>query len=749
MSNNVNIVELEIRIMNQIAYKEESSWGSYGVLPTDFERYADVKFNKYGNMNISGVSQNLQINGVYNLKAEFTGVHPTFGPQYKIIKIWQDVPSTPEQQFNFLKSFVTPMQYEAIKRVYDGQEIVEIFKNETFDYDLVYGFGKYTYELIRERVIKHLEIQQLINEFPELSFNILKRILIKFDENVGLMVEKLKENPYIITTLGGMGFKTADGVALKMGFDMKSPLRIRAAIFHCVREVQNDGDTYINGVKLINTCFELLGLAKKLIKAELDNIPEIIRIEEKFMLKDVFESELIVARKLLTMKKNSNELKFDVEDFINRMENKYKIKLTDQQKQFFYNFVKENVTFLIGFAGTGKSMLQKLAIELFKELKLRYTLLAPTGKASKVLGIYTGEQAFTVHRKAGIGHSREEFDAIAISEDVIVVDESSMCDISLIKILLNKLTNPRARILFIGDPFQLPSVGCGNFLYDSIESKMFLVTMLDNVFRQKEGGILDIVTKVRLGEKFIDDDFSGIKQFGNNCIFVACPQEKMEKGYLYYFKELTEKYGIENVMTLSPTKKGNLGTHAINRNLQIVVNPKIDEDEPEIKRTQDKEEMFFRVDDMVMNTVNTYRMPARNGKPDDTFDIMNGDTGKIVDIDVKEKILFIDYDGVEIITQSADLEKIIHSYCITGHKSQGSAADAVISITDRAHTYQLNANLLYVMWTRPKDFLVILAQPSTINSALKKVANLERNTLLCDILTQSIEIPEEFADEVA
>jgi RecD/TraA family predicted helicase len=737
------IVELEVRVMAEVVYKEDSNWGNYGCVPTDIADYASVVFNKYGNMTVVGVVQRLGVNGVYHLKAEVKN-DPKWGVQYKIIKMWQDMPSTPEQQFAFLEAFVTPLQLDSIKRVYEGEDVIELFKTDKFDWKKVYGFGEYTYNIIKDRILKNLEMLELINEFPDISYNILKRIMTKFT-SVALMAQKIRENPYILTTLGGIGFKTADKIALEMGFETTSPLRIQAAIFHCVKEVEQSGDTYIKGTKLINDTFELLGVGKKIIKEQLDSIEEIVRIDDRFSLRKTFELEVLVAEKLLDMKKNSKVINFDVDNFIIRMEDKHKIKLTGQQKQFFHNFVRENVTFLVGYAGCGKSMLQKLGIEMFEELGLSYTLLAPTGKASKVLGKYTKRPAHTIHKKTGYGKNLQGEDVADyfVYEDVIIVDESSMCGVGLAKALLYALKNPNARIIIIGDSFQIPSVDKGNFLYDCQESGVFPVTKLDIVFRQSEGGILDLVTKVRLGQKFIDDDFTGIKQFGENCILVACPQDKMEKGYMYYFNDLVKKYGSQGVLTLSPTKKGKLGTYAINRTLQNIVNPKLTEDEAEIKQTKDFEEMLFRVDDMVINTVNSYKMKARGHSEDDeTYDIMNGDTGTIVDIDVKERIIYVEYDDAVIVTASSDIEKLLHAYCLTMHKSQGSSCKSVISITDRAHTFQLNANLIYTAWSRPEEFLVVLCQPSVVNQAIKKIENLRRNTFLCELLKREIDLKE-------
>lgn len=730
-----DIIEIEIRIEREVTYKEQSSWGMYGCVPTKLEDYSKVKLNKYGNMSVKGIVHRLDIGSVYKLTARIEE-DKQWGTQYKILKMKQDLPVTPEQVKEYVRNFVTPLQLEAIYNVYEGQDVIELMKTGMFDYSLVNGFGQYTYDIVKARLLKNLELQELINEFPDLDFKILSKLLVKYS-TVELLKEKLYENPYILTDVAGIGFRTADKIALEMGIAEDSPFRIHASMRHVMREVEAEGDTYIKEAKLISKSYELLKLRKPIIKAELDNVAELMKIDTRYCFKRTFEQESEVARMLLDRKANPKVLDFDVDKFLNEQEHKYQIKLTDQQKSFFHNFKNENVVLLIGYAGCGKSFLQKLLINLMEEMHLCYKLMAPTGKASKVLSQYTSRPAWTIHKATGLGKNEEEFSNVTIHDDVIIVDETSMCGIGLAHVLLTKIQNPEAKIVLIGDSFQIPSVDRGNFLYDLQESKMFATSMLDVVFRQKEGGILDIVTKVRLGEKFIDDNFKGVKHFGDNCILVSCPQSKMENGYMYYYGKSIKKYGKLGIMVLSPTKKAKLGTHAINRAIQNIVNPKRFEGQDEISLIKDKEEMFFRVDDYVMNTVNRYNMKTTDEKE---VDIMNGETGIIAEVDIKERSLVVDFDGMLVVYKSENIDKLVHAYCITKHKSQGSASDYVISITDRSHTHQLNANLIYTAWTRARELLSILCQPEVLNRALTQFENLRRNTFLYEILKGEIEL---------
>lgn len=729
------ILDIDVRVEQVIRYKEDSNWGMFACVPANFEDYDKVTLNKYGNMSVVGVAHLLDVNSIYKLKAEVTQ-SKDWGTQYKIIRIRQEMPVTPEQQKEYVGSFVTPLQLQAIYNVYEGQDVIQLFKDDTFDHSLVYGFGEFTYDRVRRKLLNNLELIELINEFPMLDMRVLTKLLREFS-SATLLAEKLKENPYILTTIRGFGFKTADEIALELGIPKDSPFRIHAAIRYKIGEIEANGDTYIKESKLISGSYELLKLKKTLIKAELPQVEGIVKIGDRYALKNTFQMEVEVAEMLKGMKEKPTIVDFDPNEFIAKQEYKHKIKLTDQQRSFFENFKTSSVSFLVGYAGCGKSMLQKLLIELLEEKFMTYRLLAPTGKAGKVLSKYTNREASTIHRAVGMGKNEEEFAEINIYEDVVIVDESSMCGISLARTLLTKLKNPRVRILFIGDSFQIPSVDKGNFLFDCQESGVFPVTKLDIVFRQKEGGILDLVTKVRLGEKFIEDDFIGVQRFGKNCLLVATPQNKMEKGYRHYYERMIKTYGMDGVLVLSPTKKGKLGTFAVNRTLQEIVNPLSEEDQDvQIAQIKDNEEMFFRLGDNVINTVNSYKMKDVD---DQDVEVMNGETGRITLIDVINRNLHIDYEGVVVVTLSGDLEKILHAYCITMHKSQGSSCRSIISISDRAHTHQLNANLLYTAWTRPEEFLVILCQPDVINQAMKKIENLRRNTFLCEILKEEIE----------
>ncbi|GED72536.1 hypothetical protein BRE01_62380 [Brevibacillus reuszeri] len=365
--------------------------------------------------------------------------------------------------------------------------------------------------------------------------------------------------------------------------------------------------------------------------------------------------------------------------------------------------------------------MQRLLINLLRQLDITYRFLSPTGKAAKILSNYIDEEATTIHRAIGLNLKGE------ITEEFVIVDEASMLGVVLASRLLRNCTHPNVRILFVGDPFQLPSVDAGCLLHDIISSKQIPVTELNQVFRQEEGGILDIATKIREGTQFIESDFTGHVLFGSDLDFYSVPQEKMVGGYRYGFNKQLEKYNPDDIMVLSSTKKGGLGTISINNVLQEVVNPKCESKNEHEYGTG----IFYRVGDSIINTKNLYDTETVDGEK---TNVVNGDLGKIIEIDSENNKMVIDYGFAKVPIGFNDLDTILHSYCITIHKSQGSAANAVVVVFDKSHTYQLNANLIYTAITRAREHVFMLCQANVINRAVKKVANMQRNTFLWELL---------------
>lgn len=722
-----------------------------------------VRMNeKYGGFSIKGNMQRLNIGNKYIAKIE--GVNdPKYGFGYNVHTIFQEILQTAEEQHDYLKTVMTELQFQEIIKVYPTENIVELIKEEKFDFSKVKGLGYITYDRIKMKIMETLEWQELLSKLGKfgLKYDVLKKLVEHFG-STQLAIQNVTDNPYCLTVLSGIGFKKADVIARNMGVELDSPHRIQSGIVHVILEEQSKGHTYIEISDLISGSYELLQIDTELIENEIDLTEGIIVVDEnRIALERTYNNEKYVAEKLVSILDKSNKLDINIEKFIVMQEEKFDIKLSEKQREFFYNFDQYNINFLVGYAGTGKTMMQKLLInivqdaeltyrfideesmsEIAKEIKneeensklnLTYRLLAPTGKSAKVLSSYTGSVASTIHRAIGYGvKDKEKANLIKLTEDVIIIDEVSMLDITLAAMTIKKIDNPRARIVFIGDDYQIPSISCGNFLKDSIDSKVFPITKLDHVFRQSEGGILDIASKIRKGEHFVKNDFVGEMKFGTDTIFRSVEQEWMEDGYKYYYKQLLKSYAAEDIMVLSPTKKGGLGTVSINKNIQSIINPPSHE-KPEIKYFED---CTFRRGDYLINVKNTYDIIDVEGN---AIEIVNGDMGSILNISKEEEKdgLYIGFDFGEVRMTFDMMIQLLHGWCLTMHKSQGSAAKAVIVIMDKAHKFQLNSNLIYTAITRSREKLYLLCQAETLNFAMRKFENMNRKTFLKEMLIEA------------
>ena len=718
-------ITLKITPIKEVYYNNETSFGTYAFTTNDS---VDLKMNSYKNYSLKGKTMRLQVDQEYNATVVET-FDKKYGYGYEIKSIYQDIPSDIEKQKIFLSYILTKEQVKNIYKVYPDQDIIQLIKEGRFDYRKVKRVGEVTFEKIRDKIIENTELHQAIEFLGkyDVSHNMLIK-LVKHFNSASLLIQEMQNNPYCITEVSGIGFKKADVIAMNMKYDPRGEFRIVSAIEYVVEEESNNGHTYIEVFDAIEKVYELINVDSMLIAKNVKDTKKIIRVDDKLALKKNYQAEKYITKRIKGLLEKSNTLNFNPEEFVKRMEEKHGITLSEQQRAFFNNVRDCNFHVLVGYAGTGKSQLIKFLIELLEEIGIRYRMLSPTGKAGKVLSNYTKRSVETIHRALASTRVTEDEEESFIEEEYIIADEMSMSDAQLTAQLLYKCNHKRLRVLFIGDSFQLASVGSGNILHDLIESNSVPMTKLDVVFRQKEGGILDIATKIRKKEKFVENDYRGVKKFGNNCVLVSVPQEKMVVAYQHYLKEVLKKYSVEDVTIVTPTKKGDLGTAEINRHVQEIVNPKVN-GKKEKEFGFDK--TIFREGDLIINTKNSYGIENVNKR---NVNIVNGDIGTIECVDETEMIIDFEFDRIPI--EIKQLDRLLHAWCMTMHKMQGSANKVVIAILDKSHKFQLNANLLYVACTRPEDFLIIITQADTLNFAMRKVANLQRNTFLCDMLKE-------------
>lgn len=715
-------------------FEGDNDWQVYSVV-ADKKDYSKIEYNKYGNFTVSGDNMpELKIGNSYDVVIEKDS-KSKYPSSYKIVKFGEIKIATVEEQWLYLKAIVTDLQYIAISNQYREQSdsIIDIIRDGRFRFQDVTGFGETTYMLLRNKVDSNIELSTALAFFSQ--YGVTARSIASIVHEYGSAenaINKVKSNPYRLLKMTGFGFKKVDEIALNMGIEKDSPYRIESCFSHLIEEELNNGNTWINEKTMIDKSTSLLEIDRVNVEDVLfGELKDITSSDKRYTLKSVYQTELHIAKEIIRRNYSKSESdKSDIVDVaIKVFEDKNNLSITEEQRNFLNEFEDSNVSFLIGNAGSGKSLIQKMLIEYAKVTNKSVLLLAPTGRASKVLSRYTGRQAYTIHKRL----TRKD----KIREDIVIVDEASMCDIFIVKQLLESIENDNTKVVFIGDDAQIPSVGAGNFLYDCINSGVVKVNKLTKVFRQKEGGILDVATKARQGERFINSGYVGRRVFGKNCVLESTfsgLKEKISGTYKKLYN--SQKWAPEDIVILTPTNKGELGTISINKEIQSLINPP-----SPMKSEHVFGEITLREGDLIMNSVNTYGIDMWENSSDygmtepKETDVFNGETGRIVNVNNDEGYVLVEIDDNTLKYDFKDaINTLRHAWCVTTYKAQGSQYKIVIALADKSSTYQLNANLLYTGFSRATEYMLILGQSKTLNIALGKFENLERKCFLQELL---------------
>lgn len=724
----------------------------YGCSVNSFE-YPDIQVSKYGTATIKGNVQELNLGVEYTVKAK--EISDKYGVGYEVINIKREKPTTLAATRNFLYEILTPNQTDTLLEAYP--DIVDrIMNNRLDDIDLnkTKGIKDYTFNVIKQKVIENFKLADLVEEFRGLfSLSIIKKLYDKYPS-----VEKIKEvirtEPYeCLCRLSGIGFKTADGMLLALekeskqckesgknpilffGFDLKpSYQRAKACVDYILNENETNGNTYVK-VGDLKKQFEIL------VPEAIANLPVILKGDNDVIFdreslsvcrKETYETEKYIAEKIKEGLSINTKWDCDCSQF-RRLEG-FDLTL-DQCKTSEYMCIY-NIVMLVGYGGAGKSSSTQAFVNLLKHYNKSFLLLAPTGRAAKVLTGFTGENAMTIHRGLGYMPPNDwNFNSEhPLPYDVVIVDEFSMVDIFLFKHLLEAIDFNRTKLLIIGDDAQIPSVGAGNVLYDLLCYKKIPTITLDKVFRYGKGGLSTVATDARTQTEYLDKNKKGMQVFGEDQSYIFMPLQQdgiVDYTVKLYKTLLTKGYKVEDIAVLSCYNVGDYGVTELNKRLQNAVNPN-----PDAKIVFGDSE--FRLNDIVMNYANDYKAVLYNEEYLDdknTTFIANGESGMVDKI--IHNSMVSNYDGTLIYYDKGKLKNIRLAYAITTHKSQGGQFKVVILVTPRSHTFMLNSNLLYVGISRAKEKCYHLGEIKTVNNALKKKENFDRKTLLLGFLQAS------------
>ena len=715
--------------------------------------------NGYTVLNLVSGEEEITCVGIFSAIAEGENIeasgdytdHPTYGTQFKVQSFEEKAPEDREAIERYLGS-------GAIKGIglALAARIVRRFKEDTFR--IIEEEPERLAEVkgISER--KAMEIANQVNQKRDLrqamiflqQFGITMNLAVKIYHKYGQEVYGiLKENPYrLADDIEGVGFKTADDIAAKAGIRTDSDFRVRSGILYTLLQASGDGHTYLPKEELTTKASELLGIEPEIIEKNYMDLS----IDRKIIMKQCGEQVQIYAASFYYMEANAAamlrglNITYDVADAeieqrIHKIEKKTGMQLDEHQVQAVKEAVRNGLLVITGGPGTGKTTTINTIIRYFEMEGMDIFLAAPTGRAAKRMSETTGFEARTIHRmlelnggmEGSAGFERNETNPL--ETDVVIIDEMSMVDITLMNSLL-KAVAAGTRLILVGDINQLPSVGPGSVLKDIIESGACNVVMLTKIFRQAStSDIIVNAHKINRGEEVTLDnksmDFFFLKRYEADIIINVVLQLVKQK--LPKFVDATP-YDIQ---VLTPMRKGLLGVDRLNGILQRYLNPP-----DKSKREKEHGDMVFREGDKVMQTKNNYQLEweitTKFGLTvDKGMGIFNGDMGIIVEINDFAETMTVEFDeGRKVEYSFKLLDELELAYAITIHKSQGSEYPAVVIPLLNGPSMLMNRNLLYTAVTRARKCVTLVGNEATFFQMVRNTSQQKRYSGLCDRLKE-------------
>ena len=645
--------------------------------------------------------------------------HKDYGRQFKVETFEKLMPETLGALEKYLANgSVKGIREATAKKIIKtfGEDTINVFKFEPEKLAQIKGISKSKAIEMSESFLENWEVWQIVG-FLE-RFGIGAENAKKIYDLLGInAIEQIESNPYILIDMArGVDFKQIDQMALKLGISYDNQKRVESGIKYGLIKATYNGHSCVIKQNLIDYVISLLDVTTEAIEDNIINLKakgEII-VEtrddaEWIYLENFYNVEKEIATRIIRLDKSKNIKKIEhIENALKGVEKKSNIELSEKQREAVLSINDSNVTIITGGPGTGKTTIIKTIIDLFEERKKKVVLTAPTGRAAKKMTEATGKEASTLHRLLGIGKLDDEgiysrhsdYKGEPIDADLIVVDELSMVDMFLMNYLLNCIYQG-TKLILVGDVDQLASVGPGSVLKDLINSETINTVKLDKIFRQAaKSKIILNAHRVNSGLGFIKNDDEEIEEDTKQDFFFIRQNstEKMLQEVISLSTGRLEKFGnydfFKNIQVLTPTKKGPLGTRELNKALQSVLNPNVDE-LPERKMG----DVVYRVGDRVMQIKNNYDITWEResspfgtekidgkseenswasmylAKPKDKKEIgtgvFNGEMGTIIEIDEREKVVKIQFDDEKIAWyEYSDLDQVEHSYAITIHKAQ-------------------------------------------------------------------------------
>ena len=747
--------------VEKVIYKNDDN--GYAVFTVEGEDGEDIFVGT-----LRGVAEGMYVSA----EGEFVE-HPTYDLQFKFTSCEIKMPDDILGVEKYLGSGVIKGVGEALaKRIVKKfkMDSLRIIEEEPERLAEIRGISE---RKAREIAISYNEKKEMQDALMFLTgLNIPVNLAVKiYNEYGDKLYDVIKTNPYkIAEDITSVGFKTADGIADRLGISKDSDFRVRAAIMYALSGANRLGHMYLPQKMLVDKTYSLLmseympydpelemaicnqvlelSVAGKIIIKEIGresgtdatdiHIPDVDALGQEDLLDDEtqdqseniiyrvsdYYTELNSAEILTTLDIDFSKAKINIDKVIKSVEDNENIKLADAQRQAVQKAVHHGVAVITGGPGTGKTTIINVLIKIYESLRMNIVLAAPTGRAAKRITEATGYAAQTIHRLLELNGGVDDDDSAYVfarnesnplETDVIIIDEMSMVDSGIFYSLLKAIT-PGTRLVLVGDSNQLPSVGPGNVLKDIIASNVFNVSVLDRIYRQgKDSDIIGNAHKINDGIhieiKNKSEDFFFIPRNGYN--------EIINELRVLMTKQLPSFFNVDSadIQVLTPMRKFDLGIENLNRQLQEILNPS-GHGKPEYVRG----DVVFRQGDKVMQVKNNYKQEWKimdqTGRfaKEEGVGVFNGDIGFVKTVDDYDQKLVIEFDdGRQSEYPYNQLEELEHAFAITIHKSQGSEYPVVVLPLLRCPPKLLNRNLLYTAVTRARRCVVIVGNIGLAN----------------------------------
>ncbi len=615
-----------------------------------------------------------------------------------------------------------------------GVETIRILDEEPDKLLQISGIGKKLHANIVQGWTEHRGIRELMIFLQPhgITANYAVRIYKHYGPEA---LEIVKENPYrMAMDIRGVGFISADKAAQKLGFTKEHPLRAQAGLLYTLAKCNDDGHVYMPKDAILTLTSDQLEIPYDLVEAAIGELELQERIvietmddEEGIYLRRFFHCESKTAFYMKRILYSPKSIRFEnAHDITNEVIQNLSISLAPEQEEAVLTVTKSKMMVLTGGPGTGKTTIINAIIKVFEKVKAKILLAAPTGRAAKRMAEATNREAKTIHRLLEYnpredGFARNEDNPLACS--LLIVDEASMMDTQLFYHLL-KAAPLGATVVLVGDVYQLPSVGPGNVLKDIIASEVIPVVELTEIFRQSAQS--EIIRNAHMMNKGQVPDLESSKERLSDFYFIRqSDPDKVASMVVDLVKNhIPRRFGLhptEDIQVLTPMHKGAVGSGNLNTLLQEALVPaaNLHNKEQHVQRGDRQ----YRLDDKVMQIRNNYEK-----------DIFNGDIGRVILIDTKERSLTIRFDDRNVPYDFNELDEIIPAYAISIHKSQGSEYPAVVIPLMMQHYMLLQRNLVYTGITRGKKLVVLVGESKALHMAIQNNRTHKRYTRLCQRL---------------